>query len=126
MKTFDRTATVFGRNADYGGNSESESFNTRHEAAEQQQVDVQDKQIASTGVAMPRYVVLDMSICPFIDNDGIHAITSLLKNLSLLNIRLLLGRCTGKKLIIIVGMLSVSGMHSVMVVNFYIFFTIIM
>jgi len=48
------------------------------------------------GVKMPRFVILDMSFCSFIDNDGVAVLKSLLTTLSELNIRLLLARCTGK------------------------------
>ena len=49
----------------------------------------------ASGVRLPLFVILDMSICSFIDNDGVILIKSLLTIMSDLNIRLLLARCTG-------------------------------
>ena len=57
---------------------------------------VEKDRYASNGVKMPLYVILDMSICSFIDNDGVLLMKSILTNFSQLNIRLLLARCTGE------------------------------
>ena len=53
--------------------------------------------ITANGIKMPMFVILDMSICSFIDNDGVILLTSLLTTMSELNIRLLLARCSGKQ-----------------------------
>ena len=71
--------------------SASSSSGMRHRLAS-----VPKERIASTGAVMPQFIVLDMSICPFIDNDGVLLVKALLSSLSDLNIRLLLARCSGK------------------------------
>ena len=82
----ENTGIVIGNTSALSGSSAVEGKN------ETQLLD----RITYNGIRMPHYVILDMSICSFIDNDGVILLKALLKNLSLLNIRLLLARCTGK------------------------------
>ena len=66
-------------------------------------ISVEEKQL------IPSRIILDMSSCPFVDNDGVKTLVTLQDDLNKLQIHLMLARCTSKMSLVLSSVTIFNG-----------------